>query len=211
MQGEAGAVVPDEGYLQKVRTICDKNNILFLADEIQTGLGRTGQMLCCDHENVKPDVLILGKALSGGMMPVSAVLADDPVMLAIQPGEHGSTFGGNPLGMRVTIEAVRSVIDESMPENAAEMGELFRNRINALDHPWIKQVRGKGLLNAVVLDEEKAELNAKEICKKLIKNGLLAKQTREYVIRFTPPLIITEEQMQAGCDIIEKTFQELLE
>ncbi len=209
IQGEAGAVVPDEGYLSKVREICTKHNMLLIADEIQTGLGRTGKMLACDHENVKPDVLILGKALSGGMMPVSAVLADDPIMLAIQPGEHGSTFGGNPLGARIAMEAVQVIKDEKMPENAAKLGPIFRDRLQNIDHPWIDHVRGKGLLNAVVLDDEKTTITAKAICKKLIKNGLLAKQTHGNVIRFAPPLIITEEQIHACCDIIEQTFKAL--
>ena len=209
IQGEAGAVVPDEGYLKKAKAICEANNILFIADEIQTGLGRTGAMLACDHEDVKPDVLILGKALSGGMMPVSAVLANDEVMLSMQPGEHGSTFGGNPLGSQICVEAVRLIQDEKMPENAAHLGPIFRERLRQIDHPWIRKVRGKGLLNAIVLDKAKATMSAKDVCKLLIKNGLLAKQTRENVIRFAPPLIITEEQLHACADIVEQTFREI--
>ncbi len=209
IQGEAGAVVPDYGYLKKAKAICEENNILFIADEIQTGLGRTGAMLACDHEEVKPDVLILGKALSGGMMPVSAVLADDPVMMVMQPGEHGSTFGGNPLGARICIEAVQVILDERMAENAAHLGPVFRERMRQIDHPWITHVRGKGLLNAIVLDENKTTMDAKTICKYMIKNGLMAKQTRGNVIRFAPPLIITEEELHHCCDIIEKTFQEM--
>ena len=209
VQGEAGAVVPDDGYLKTAKAICERHNVLFLADEIQSGIGRTGAMLACDHEDVKPDVLILGKALSAGTMPVSAVLADDEVMLTMQPGEHGSTFGGNPLGARVAIEAVQTIIDEDLPANAANMGALFRERLRQIHHPWIQQVRGKGLLNALVMDPEKATLTAKQVCKHLVKHGLLAKQTQGNVIRFTPPLIITEEQVHACCDIIEETFHAL--
>ena len=209
VQGEAGAVVPDDGYLKTAKAICERHNVLFLADEIQSGIGRTGAMLACDHEDVKPDILILGKALSAGTMPVSAVLADDEVMLTIQPGEHGSTFGGNPLGARIAIEAVQTIIDEDLPANAANMGALFRERLRQIHHPWIQQVRGKGLLNALVMDPEKATLTAKQVCKHLVKHGLLAKQTQGNVIRFTPPLIITEEQVHACCDIIEETFHAL--
>ena len=209
VQGEAGAVVPDDGYLKTAKAICERHNVLFLADEIQSGIGRTGAMLACDHEDVKPDVLILGKALSAGTMPVSAVLADDEVMLTMQPGEHGSTFGGNPLGARIAIEAVQTIIDEDLPANAANMGALFRERLRQIHHPWIQQVRGKGLLNALVMDPEKATLTAKQVCKHLVKHGLLAKQTQGNVIRFTPPLIITEEQVHACCDIIEETFHAL--
>ena len=209
VQGEAGAVVPDDGYLKTAKAICERHNVLFLADEIQSGIGRTGAMLACDHEDVKPDILILGKALSAGTMPVSAVLADDEVMLTMQPGEHGSTFGGNPLGARIAIEAVQTIIDEDLPANAANMGALFRERLRQIHHPWIQQVRGKGLLNALVMDPEKATLTAKQVCKHLVKHGLLAKQTQGNVIRFTPPLIITEEQVHACCDIIEETFHAL--
>lgn len=209
VQGEAGAVVPHDGYLKAAKEICERNHVLFIADEIQSGLGRTGAMLACDHEHVKPDVLILGKALSAGTMPVSAVLADDEVMLTMQPGEHGSTFGGNPLGARIAIEAVQTIIDEQLPQNAAKMGELFRERLWQIDHPWIQQVRGKGLLNALVMDPDKATLTAKQVCKHLVKHGVLAKQTQGNIIRFTPPLIISEEQVHACCDIIEETFHSL--
>lgn len=208
MQGEAGVVVPDDGYLAKVRELCTKNNVLWLNDEIQTGIGRTGKMLCADHENVKGDILILGKALSGGMMPVSAVLANDDVMLNINPGEHGSTFGGNPLASVLAIEAVSIIQDEKLAENASAMGEIFRERMQTIDSEKIILVRGKGLLNAIKVDDSDG-ISAYDICKMMKEKGLLAKQTHGNIIRFAPPLIINQEQMHQACDIIESVFMEL--
>jgi len=206
IQGEAGVVVPDAGYLKGVRNLCTKYNVLFIADEVQTGLGRTGKMLCCDHENVKPDILILGKALSGGVLPVSAVLASHEVMLTIKPGEHGSTFGGNPLACAVATAALSVLRDENMVENAAQMGEIFRKRMSAIQSPLITEVRGKGLLNAIVIKPFGNGKTAWDVCLALMDNGLLAKQTHGDIIRFAPPLIINEAQMQEACDIIETTI-----
>lgn len=205
IQGEAGVVVPDEGYLKGVRALCDQYNVLFIADEIQTGLCRTGKMLACDHENVRPDILILGKALSGGVLPVSAVLADDEVMLNIHPGEHGSTYGGNPLACAVAMEALAVLKDEQMAENAAALGVLFRKQIAALNHPHIKTIRGKGLLNAVVVEHPDPNA-AWEMCLKMMENGLLAKPTHGDKIRFAPPLCITEEQLMECVGIIAKSL-----
>ncbi|GAB3945775.1 ornithine--oxo-acid transaminase [Spirosoma harenae] len=212
IQGEAGVVVPDEGYLRGVRDLCTKYNVLFIADEVQTGIGRTGKRVACDHEGVKPDLLVLGKALSGGTMPVSAVLTSDEVMLTIKPGEHGSTYGGNPLACAVTMEALRVVEDEKLAENATAMGEIFRARMHALSQKTdvVKTVRGKGLLNAIVISErpELGSETAWEICLKLKDNGLLTKPTHGDKIRFAPPLVINEEQIHEACDIIEKTILE---
>ncbi|MBD2700919.1 ornithine--oxo-acid transaminase [Spirosoma sp. BT702] len=212
IQGEAGVVVPAEGYLRGVRDLCTKYNVLFIADEVQTGIGRTGKRIACDHEGVKPDLLVLGKALSGGTMPVSAVLTSDEVMLTIKPGEHGSTYGGNPLACAVTMEALQVVEDEKLAENAASMGEIFRSRMIALSHQTdlIKSIRGKGLLNAVVIAERPdfGKETAWEICMKLKANGLLARPTHGDKIRFAPPLVITEAQIHEACDIIEKTILE---
>ncbi|MBO0938989.1 ornithine--oxo-acid transaminase [Fibrella sp. HMF5335] len=211
IQGEAGVLVPDEGYLRGVRDLCTRYNVLFIADEVQTGIGRTGRRLACDHEEVKPDILVLGKALSGGVMPVSAVLASDEIMLTIRPGEHGSTFGGNPLGCAVARAALDVVQDEQLAENAEAMGQLFRHRMNALraDTDLIQLVRGKGLLNAVVIKErpEYGEETAWELCLRFRDNGLLCKPTHGDKIRFAPPLVITEAQMNEACDIIEKTVK----
>ncbi len=207
IQGEAGVVVPDEGYLSKAYDLCKQNNVLFIADEIQAGLARTGKMLACDHENVHPDILILGKALSGGVMPVSAVLADDEVMLTIKPGEHGSTYGGNPLGCKVAIAALEVLKEEKMAEHAAEMGEYLRKRLKDLNSPLIELVRGKGLLNAIII-KHKDENAAWDICVKLKDNGLLAKPTHGDKIRFAPPLVITKEQMDECINIIDRTLQE---
>ena len=211
IQGEAGVLVPDEGYLRGVRALCTKYKVLFIADEVQTGIGRTGRRIACDHEEVKPDILVLGKALSGGVMPVSAVLASDEIMLTIQPGEHGSTFGGNPLGCAVAMAALDVVQDEHLAENAEAMGQLFRNRMNALraETDLVQLVRGKGLLNAIVIQErpEFGEDTAWELCLRLSDNGLLCKPTHGDKIRFAPPLIITEDQMNEACDIIEKTVK----
>lgn len=211
IQGEAGVLVPDEGYLRGVRDLCTKYNVLFVADEVQTGIGRTGKRLACDHEDVKPDILVLGKALSGGVMPVSAVLASDEIMLTIRPGEHGSTFGGNPLGCAVAVAALDVVQDEHLAENAEAMGQLFRYRMNALraDTDLIQLVRGKGLLNAIIITErpEFGAETAWELCLRFRDNGLLCKPTHGDKIRFAPPLVITEAQMNEACDIIEKTVK----
>lgn len=205
IQGEAGVIVPDELYIKSVRELCTRYNVLMIADEIQTGLARTGRMLACDHEEVKPDVLILGKALSGGTLPVSAVLADDAVMLTIQPGEHGSTYGGNPLACKVAMEALQVLKDENLAENAEKMGQLLRRRLVELAHPLIKTVRGKGLLNAIEVQhpDENAAWN---LCLLFRENGLLAKPTHGDKIRFAPPLVITEPQIQECIDIIEKSL-----
>lgn len=208
IQGEAGVVVPDEGYLAKAAALCREANVLFIADEIQTGLARTGRMLACDHENVRPDILILGKALSGGTMPVSAVLADDEIMLTIKPGEHGSTYGGNPLACKVTITALQVLKDEHMAENAAKQGEYFREQLLALNHPHISIVRGKGLLNAIVIDHPQKDA-AWQLCLNLMEHGLLAKPTHGDKIRFAPPLSITSEQLEESIDIIKRSLQML--
>jgi len=210
IQGEAGVVIPDEGYLKSVRELCTQYNVLFIADEVQTGIGRTGKRLACDYEGVKPDLLVLGKALSGGTLPVSAVLTSNEVMLTIKPGEHGSTYGGNPLACAVTMEALQVVQDEKLADNAMAMGALFRARMEAIIQKTdlVKQVRGRGLLNAIVITErpDLGEQTAWEICIKLMENGLLTKPTHGDKIRFAPPLTITEEQMHEACDIVEKTL-----
>ncbi len=208
IQGEAGVVVPEEGYLTGVRNLCTEYNVLMIADEIQTGLARTGKMLACDHENVRPDILILGKALSGGVLPVSAVLADDEIMLTIQPGEHGSTYGGNPLACAVAIAALQVLKAENMTENAAAMGELLRSEIKKLNSPFIEIVRGKGLLNAIVIKHANPEA-AWDLCLTLKENGLLAKPTHGDKIRFAPPLVITKEQVMECISIIDKSLQSL--
>jgi ornithine--oxo-acid transaminase len=208
IQGEAGVVVPDEGYLAKAKQYCADANVLFIADEIQTGLCRTGKMLACDHENVHPDILILGKALSGGVVPVSAVLADDAIMMTIKPGEHGSTFGGNPLACKVAIAALQVLKDEKMAENAASMGDLLRKELAKLQNPYISSIRGKGLLNAIVITHNNKEA-AWDLCLHLKENGLLAKPTHGDKIRFAPPLMITKEQILACVQIIDKSLQSL--
>ena len=208
IQGEAGVVVPDEGYLQKAKQYCEDANVLFIADEIQTGLCRTGKMLACDHENVRPHILILGKALSGGMLPVSAVLADDAIMLTIKAGEHGSTYGGNPLGCKVAIEALKILQEEKLSENAMAMGEIFRHELSQLQSPLIKQIRGKGLLNAIVIEHKKKEA-AWELCMEMKNNGLLAKPTHGDKIRFAPPLIITSDQIHECVQIIKRSLAAL--
>lgn len=207
IQGEAGVFVPDEGYLKEVAELCKKHNVLFIDDEIQTGVGRTGKMLAADHENVKPDILILGKALSGGVYPVSAVLANDHIMEVITPGTHGSTYGGNPLGTKVTMTALQVMKDEKLTENAAILGEIFRERMNLLTQKsdLVTLVRGKGLLNAIVINDSPEGSMAWDLCLKLRDNGLLAKPTHGNIIRFAPPLVMTEEQLHDCCDIIEKT------
>ena len=208
IQGEAGVVVPDEGYLKGVRDLCTQYKVLMIADEIQTGLARTGKMLACDHENVRPDILILGKALSGGVLPVSAVLADNEIMMTIQPGEHGSTYGGNPLACAVAMAALQVIKDEHMMENAAEMGALLRSEIQALKSPFIELVRGKGLLNAIVIKHPNPEA-AWDLCLTLKENGLLAKPTHGDKIRFAPPLIINREQILEAVAIIGKSLAAL--
>ena len=205
IQGEAGVVVPDEGYLAGVRKLCDKYNVLFIADEVQTGIARTGKMLACDYEDARPDLLILGKAISGGVFPVSAVLADDEIMLCIQPGEHGSTFGGNPLACKVAQAALEVVIDENLAENAYRLGKIFRRELRAFDNDMITLVRGRGLLNAIVIKPKDGK-EAWDVCLKLRDNGLLAKPTHGDIIRFAPPLVITEEQLMDCIAIIKKTI-----
>ena len=208
IQGEAGVVVPDAGYLHQAKSLCESANVLFIADEIQTGLGRTGKMLACDHESVHPDILILGKALSAGMLPVSAVLADDPVMLTIQPGEHGSTYGGNPLACKVAIAALQVLKDERLAENAAILGELFRQEIRKLASPHIAEIRGKGLLNAIVVRHPHTDA-AWELCLALKDNGLLAKPTHGDKIRLAPPLVITRSQLLECVDIVASSLRTL--
>ncbi len=208
IQGEAGVVVPDDGYFTGIRHLCTEYNVLMMADEIQTGLARTGKMLACDHENVRPDILILGKALSGGTLPVSAVLADNEIMLTIKPGEHGSTYGGNPLACAVAIAALQVLKDEKMTENAEAMGELLRNELKKLNSPFVDIVRGKGLLNAIVIKHTNPDA-AWELCLALKENGLLAKPTHGDKIRFAPPLLINKEQIMECVTIINKSLQTL--
>lgn len=210
IQGEAGVYVPGEGYLKKAEELCKKYNVILMMDEIQTGIGRTGKLLASEHENVKPDMLILGKALSGGTYPVSAVLTRDEIMLTIKPGEHGSTFGGNPIAAAVAIASLQVIKDEHLIENAARLGEIFRNRMNAVKtkSSHITLVRGKGLLNAIVIKPTTDGRTAWDVCMNLMKNGLLAKPTHGDIIRFAPPLVISEDQLHECCDIIEKTILE---
>jgi len=205
IQGEAGVFVPDNGYLSKAYQICKANNVLFVADEIQTGIARTGKLLACDYENVKPDVLILGKALSGGAYPVSAVLANDDIMLTIKPGEHGSTYGGNPMACKIAVTALEVVKDEKLAENAYNMGEILREGIRNIKSDMITLVRGKGLLNAIVIQERNGK-SAWDVCLTLRDNGLLAKPTHGNIIRFAPPLVINEEQITECVSIIEKSI-----
>ena len=210
IQGEAGVVIPDDGYLKGVRALCDQYNVLFIADEIQTGLARTGKMLACDHENVRPDILILGKALSGGTLPISAVLADDIVMLQVKPGEHGSTYGGNPLACAVAIKSLEVLKSEKMAENAEKMGELLRQGLRDLNSPFIKLVRGRGLLNAIVITHENPDASW-DLCLHLKDLGLLAKPTHGDKIRFAPPLIITEAQIKEAVVIIGAALERLVQ
>jgi ornithine--oxo-acid transaminase len=205
IQGEAGVVLPSDGYIAGIRELCDKYHVLMIADEIQTGLARTGKMLACDHEDVRPDILILGKALSGGVLPISAVLADDDIMLCIKPGEHGSTYGGNPLACKVAMEALSVLKDENMAQNAAAMGELFRKAISDINSPFITEIRGRGLLNAIVITHPNPDA-AWDLCLELKENGLLAKPTHGHIIRFAPPLIINEAQIKDAASIIEKSL-----
>jgi len=208
IQGEAGVVVPDEGYLNEAAKLCKKNNVLFIADEVQTGIGRTGTLVACEHENVRPDVLILGKALSGGVYPISAVLADDEIMLCIKSGEHGSTFGGNPIAAKVAIAALEVIRDESLAENAVEMGEIFRNELRSIDSQRIEEIRGKGLLNAIVINPING-VTAWDVCIALKENGILAKPTHDHIIRLAPPLVINKNQILEAAHIIKKTIEEL--
>ncbi|HRO46888.1 ornithine--oxo-acid transaminase [Agriterribacter sp.] len=205
IQGEAGVVIPDEGYLKKAKQLCEENNVLFIADEIQTGLCRTGKLLCCDHENVKPDILLLGKALSGGTLPVSAVLANNEIMLTIQPGEHGSTYGGNPLACSVAIAALSVLKEERMAENADQMGALLRSELKKINSPHIHTIRGKGLLNAIVIQHTHSDA-AWQLCLELKENGLLAKPTHGDKIRLAPPLVITADQIKECAGIIAKSL-----
>ncbi|MDA3910195.1 MAG: ornithine--oxo-acid transaminase [Bacteroidales bacterium] len=206
IQGEAGVYVPEDGYLKKAYDACKKNNVLFIADEVQTGIARTGKLLAVDHENVRPDIVILGKAISGGVFPVSAVLADDDIMLVIKPGEHGSTFGGNPIAAKVAIAALEVVKEEKLAEKAEKLGKIFRDEMRVIDSDMIGLVRGKGLLNAVVVNPKDGK-EAWDVCVELANEGLLAKPTHQHIIRFAPPLIITEEQLREGIEIIKKVFK----
>jgi ornithine--oxo-acid transaminase len=205
IQGEAGVFVPDEGYLKKAYDLCKKNNVLFIGDEVQTGIARTGKLLACDHENVRPDILILGKALSGGVFPVSAVLADDEIMLTIQPGQHGSTFGGNPIAAKVAIAALKVVKKEKLAENAEKLGKIFREELKKIKSDMIEIVRGKGLLNAVVIKPKNGK-TAWDVCVVMKENGVLAKPTHGDIIRFAPPLVINEKQLRNALKLIEKSI-----
>ena len=206
IQGEAGVYVPDEGYLRRACDLCHAHNVLFMADAVQTGIGRTGRMLACDHEGVRPDILILGKALGGGVVPISAVLADDEIMLTIKPGEHGSTFGGNPVACRASMAALEVVREERLTENAEAMGRIFRDRMRSIGSDMIAEVRGKGLLNAVVIRPKNGR-EAWDVCLRMRDNGLLAKPTHDHIIRFAPPLIISEEELLDACGIIERSIR----
>jgi ornithine--oxo-acid transaminase len=208
IQGEAGVVVPDDGYLAGVRKICDKYNVLFIADEVQTGIARTGKMLACDYELARPDILILGKALSGGVFPVSAILADDEIMLCIKPGEHGSTYGGNPLACQVAMAALKVVVDEKLADNSFDLGNIFREELNIFikSNNLVNQVRGKGLLNAILINDSPDSSTAWDICMKLKENGLLAKPTHGNIIRLAPPLVINKSQLLECVGIIKDTI-----
>lgn len=208
IQGEAGVYVPDEGYIKKCYDLCHAHNVLFVADEVQTGIGRTGKMFACDHEGVRPDMITIGKALSGGTLPVSAVLADDEIMLTILPGEHGSTFGGFPLAAKVAVAALEVIRDEHLTENAARLGEIFREEVMKINSRFIKAVRGKGLLNAVITEPQDG-IEAWDICLKMAEKGLLAKPTHRHIIRFAPPLVITEAELREGIAIIKEVFESL--
>ena len=210
IQGEAGVVVPDDDYLKKAYDLCKESNVLFIADEVQTGIGRTGKMLCCEHHGFKPDILILGKALSGGVFPVSAILASNEVMLTIKPGEHGSTFGGNPIACEVAMAALNVIRDEKLAENAAKMGVIFREKLQSYinESKIVEEIRGKGLLNAIIINDEENSDIAWNICLKMAQNGLLAKPTHGNIIRFAPPLIINEEQLNNCIDIIISSLKD---
>ena len=208
IQGEAGVVVPDEGYLAGVRALCTQYNVLFIADEVQTGIARTGKMLACDYEDARPDILILGKAISGGVLPVSAILADDKVMLTIKPGEHGSTYGGNPLACKVAQAALEVVVDENLAQKSQVLGDLFRKELTdfMITHEMVQTVRGKGLLNALVINDTEESSTAWDLCVALKENGLLAKPTHGNIIRFAPPLVITEGELNHCLEIIKQTI-----
>ena len=208
IQGEAGVVVPDEGYLAGVRALCTQHNVLFIADEVQTGIARTGKMLACDYEDARPDILILGKAISGGVLPVSAILADDEVMLTIKPGEHGSTYGGNPLACKVAQAALEVVVDENLAQKSQVLGDLFRKELTdfMITHEMVQTVRGKGLLNALVINDTEESSTAWDLCVALKENGLLAKPTHGNIIRFAPPLVITEGELNHCLEIIKQTI-----
>lgn len=210
IQGEAGIYIPEEGYLKGIQSLCKKHNVLFIADEVQTGLGRTGKLLTCHYEQVKPDILILGKALSGGFYPVSAILADTEVMGVLKPGDHGSTFGGNPLASAVAMAALKVILEEDLPQKSYASGQIFRQEMQDLvaHSPLIEKVRGKGLLNALVINEIQGASTGMDFCMALKDNGLLAKPTRRNIIRFAPPLVISENQLREACSIIKKTAQE---
>jgi len=207
IQGEAGVFVPDEGYLKKAYDLCKKHNVLFIADEVQSGLARTGKMLACEHEGVRPDILILGKAISGGVMPISCVLADDEIMLTIKPGEHGSTFGGNPIAGKVAIAALEVIKEEKLAENAERLGKIFREEMSSIKSNMIELVRGKGLLNAVVI-RNKPGKTAWDVCLAMAEKGVLAKPTHGNIIRFAPPLVITEEQLREAIGLIKEAFKQ---
>lgn len=209
IQGEAGVMVPDEGYLKACYDLCHEHRVLFVADEVQTGIARTGRLLACDHEGVRPDILVLGKAISGGVLPVSAVLADDEIMLTIGPGEHGSTFGGFPLACKVAIAALEVVRDEHLAEHAEELGQLFRSELAKIDSPFIELIRGKGLLNAIVIKPQNG-VEAWNVCEQFAQNGLLAKPTHRHIIRLAPPLPITREQLMEAVAIIRRSLEELV-
>lgn len=208
IQGEAGVRVPDDGYLKACYNLCKEHHVLFIADEVQTGIARTGKMLCCDHEGVRPDMVILGKALSGGVLPVSAVLADDEIMLTIHPGQHGSTFGGFPLACRVAMAALEVVREEHLAEEAERLGKIFREEMGRIKSPFIREVRGKGLLNAIVIAPHQGK-EAWDVCLAMAENGLLAKPTHHHIIRFAPPLVITEEELREAIQIIKISIQSL--
>lgn len=208
IQAEAGVYVPEDGYLKKASELCKKYNVLFIADEVQTGLARTGKMLACDHEGVRPDILVLGKALSGGIYPVSCVLADDEIMLTIKPGEHGSTYGGNPIAAAVSMTALKVIIDEDLVGNAERMGKIFRDEMKSVKSEMIATVRGKGLLNAIAIRPD-APRSAWQVCLQMKENGIIAKPTHEHIIRFTPPLVINESQLGEALERIKKSFREM--
>ncbi len=206
IQGEAGVYVPDEGYLKRCYDICHKYNVLFMADEVQCGIARTGKMLACDHEDVRPDILILGKALGGGVVPVSCVLADDDIMLNIKPGEHGSTFGGNPIAAKVSIAALQVIKEEHLMENAERLGKIFREEMSKFNSPMIEKVRGKGLLNAIIIKPHNGK-EAWDVCLKMRDLGVLAKPTHQHIIRFAPPLVITEAQLREAMELIKQAIK----
>lgn len=209
IQGEAGILIPSDGYLKQAQLLCNQYNVLFIADEIQTGLARTGKMLACDYDEARPDILILGKALSGGMYPVSAILANDEIMLCIKPGQHGSTYGGNPLACKIAVAAMQVLVEENLADNAFKMGALFRNLLQELSpNKWIKEVRGKGLMNAIEINDDPSSETAWNLCLKLAENGLLAKPTHGNIIRLAPPLVINETQIRESVAIISKVITE---